>query len=129
MKLSLAAFLMLFSFFGFSQELPKACFGKYGGEMPSYTILYEGSGLTIAKHDVYIEITENEIFYTGGDLALNGAYTFFKQSKNEYVIKAALSNGKSLKYEISLMWNKKKETLVLMPKNGQAEAVLERLDD
>lgn len=109
-------------------SLPKDCYGKYGGEMPAYTITLNGNSLLIAKHDVYIEITEGLIKYVGGDLRLKGTYAYYKQNKREYLIKTELSNGKTIHYQISLIWNKADKKLYLTPQNGQSEAVLEPLN-
>jgi hypothetical protein len=114
---------------GVAQELPKACLGSYGGEMPSYSVEVNGESIEIDKHDVFITIGETEVVYTGGSLELNGIYTVFKQSKNEYVIKTVLTNGKSLEYQMDFIWNKKENKIYMTSKNGQSEAVLERLDD
>lgn len=112
----------------FADELPKVCLGKYGGQMPAYTVEKNGVMLDIDAHDVYITVAEDKITYIGGDLELSGEYTVFKQSKNEYLIKSNLDNGKSLHYELELVWNKKENTLYIAPKNGQSEVYLERLD-
>lgn len=127
----LSTLVLLFSLSNFSnagEVLPKSCLGKYGGEMPAYSIVVGGSELMIDEHDVYIAITKDAVIYTGGDLELTGLYSAFKQSKNEYVIKAELTNGRTVNYELSFIWNKKDEKLYLTPKNGQSEAILERLD-
>ena len=108
--------------------LPKDAFGKFGGEMPAYSVMVDGNELSIDKHDVFITIGDSAIVYEGGSLALQGPYTVFKQSKNEYVIKASLTNGKNLKYDLNLIWNKRENKLFITAKNGQAEAVLERMD-
>jgi hypothetical protein len=112
-----------------AQDLPKSCLGSYGGEMPSYNVEVDGATIQIEKHDVFITITEDEVVYVGGNLELSGAYTVFKQSKHEYVIKSELTNGKSLNYELSFVWNKKDDKIYITPKNGQSEAELEKLDD
>lgn len=111
------------------EELPKASFGKYGGEMPAYTVFVEGTELEIDRHDVFITLLEEEVVYVGGELKLSGTYTVFKQDKNEYVIKANLTNGKTLDYEIEFTWNKKDEKIYMSSRNGQSEAVLERIKD
>ncbi len=120
--------VLLSTTIGFAEELPKVCFGKYGGEMPGYSVEVDGALLAIDKHDVFISINMDEIVYVGGNLELSGAYTVIKQSKNEYVIKTELTNGKSVSYEIDFIWNKKTNNIYIMPKNGQTEATLERLD-
>ena len=112
-----------------AQDLSKDCFGKYGGEMPSYLVEVDGASIQIDKHDVFITISEDEVVYVGGNLELTGTYTVFKQSKHEYVIKSSLSNGKSLSYELSFIWDNKKDKIYITPKNGQSEAELDRLDD
>ncbi len=65
----------------------------------------------------------------GGNLELSGGYTVFQQSKNEFAIKAELTNGKSLTYDLDLVWNKKEQRMYITPKNGQSEAVLEYLGE
>lgn len=129
MKKMLFIFFLLTGLFTLAEELPKACLGSYGGEMPGYSVEVDGTPLDIEKHDVFITINESDIVYSGGNLKLSGAYTVFKQSKNEYVIKTVLTNGKSLEYEMDFIWNKKENKIYIKPKNGQSEAVLERLDD
>ncbi len=112
----------------FSEELPKECFGKYGGEMSAYSVIVDGLELDIEAHDVFIKITSENISYTGGKLMLSGTYTSIKQSKDEYIIKVLLTNGKTLSYEMDFIWNKKKNIIYVTPKNGQSEVTLERLD-
>ena len=43
-------------------------------------------------------------------------------------LKAELTNGKSLRYEIEFVWNKKQDLIYITPKNGQSKAILERVD-
>lgn len=121
-------FLLLVAMPSFADELPKTCLGKYGGKMPGYSVEKNGVMLDIDAHDVYITVAEDKIIYIGGDLELSGEYAVFKQSKNEYLIKSQLDNGKSLHYELEFIWNKKENTLYIAPKNGQSEVYLERLD-
>ncbi|MFT5822055.1 MAG: hypothetical protein ACI8ZM_003311 [Crocinitomix sp.] len=121
-------FTLLLSANLMAQDLPKGCFGSYGGEMPSYDVEVDGASILIEKHDVFITITEDRVVYVGGNLELSGTYTVYKQSKHEYVIKSELTNGKSLSYELSFVWNKKDEKIYITPKNGQSEAELEKLD-
>ncbi|WP_066758730.1 hypothetical protein [Crocinitomix algicola] len=109
-------------------ELPKDCYGKYGGEMPAYSVEHKGMQIDIDKHDIYITINEDEIIYIGGHLELSGLYSVFKQSRDEYLFKTKLSNGKSLSYDFDFILNKKEQRLYITPKNGQSEAVLELLD-
>ena len=111
-----------------AEELPKDSYGKYGGKMPAYTVEKDGVMLNIDSHDLYITIDDENITYIGGELELKGTYTVLKQSKNEYLIKSQLDNGKSLHYELEFIWNKKENTLYIAPKNGQSEVFLERMD-
>lgn len=112
-----------------AQDLPKSCYGSYAGEMPGYSVEVDGASIEIDKHDVYVTVSEDEVIYVGGNLELSGTYTVYKQSKHEYVIKSILTNGKSLTYELNLIWNKKEEKIYITPKNGQSQAQLEKLDD
>ncbi len=114
---------------GISEELPKDCFGRYGGEMPGYAVERDGNMIEIDEHDVFITISEEAIIYLGGNLELSGGYTVFQQSKNEFAIKAELTNGKALTYDLDLVWNKKEQRMYITPKNGQSEAVLEYLGE
>jgi len=111
-----------------AQNLPKNCYGNYGGEMPAYSVFLDGASIDIEKHDVFVSISKTEVVYKTSFLLLSGSYEVFKQSKNEYVIKANLSNGKSVNYQIDLSWNKKNKALKILAKNGQSEALLEKLD-
>lgn len=130
MKIKLLLIIaLLSSTLGFTKELPKNCFGSFGGEMAAYTIELNGESVNIQKHDIFITIKASELIYSGGHLKLTGTYTVFKQSRNEYVIKAILTNGKSVAYEMDFVWNKKKDSIFITAKNGQSEAYLERLDD
>ncbi len=110
-----------------SEELPKSCYGRFGGEMPAHSIIVDDQSIAISAHDVFITITADKVVYSGGNLELIGTYTVYKQGKNEYIIKANLTNGKSLNYELDFTWKKKEDKLYITPKNGQVEAVLERI--
>ncbi len=129
MKMSLLVLvLVLVRITAFAEELPKTSYGKYGGEMPAYEVYVDGQPLSISSHDVFISIFADKVVYSSAHLELSGAYTVFKQSKNDYVVKAQLSNGKSVNYEIEFTWNKKENKIYLSARNGQAAAVLERMD-
>ena len=119
---------ILIGFPSFADELPKNCFGKYGGEMPSYFVELDGNDIQIEKHDVYLTLAEDFLIYRAGNLELKGVYTVLKQGKNEYVVKCVLSNGKSLEYEINLIYFKDENKIYLTPNNGQIAANLERMD-
>lgn len=110
-----------------AEDLPKGAFGKYGGEMPAYNIMVDGQPIAINAHDVYITLTGEKIIYIGGQLELSGTYSVFKQGKNEYVVKAQLTNGKSVSYTIDFTWNKKENKIYMIPKNGQVAVQLERM--
>ena len=130
MKGSWIAFLCLFITINCAaQDLPKDCFGKYGGEMPGYSVEVDGASIQIEKHDVLINITADTVVYLGGNLQLSGTYTVFKQSKHEFVVQSSLTNGKSLSYELNFICNKKDEKIYITAKNGQSEAVLEKMDN
>ena len=131
MRGNLFLFYFLLVFVGiavYAEELPKTSFGKYGGEMPAYEVYVDGQPLSISSHDIYISIFADKVIYSSAHLELSGAYTVFKQGKNDYVVKAHLSNGKSVNYEIEFTWNKKENKIYLSARNGQAAAVLERMD-
>lgn len=119
--------LMGFSLRVIAEELPKSCYGRFGGEMPAYSVIVDDQSIAISAHDVFITITAEKVVYSGGSLELVGTYSVYKQSKNEYVVKAKLTNGKSLDYELDFTWKKKEDKLYITPKNGQVEAVLERI--
>lgn len=122
------AFLFL-GFFAHAEDLPKTGLGRYGGEMPGYTVEINGNSVRMDEHDVFITIRSGEVIYVGGNLELSGAYTVYKQNKNEYLIKTKLTNGKSMHYEIDFIWRKKEREVYITPKNGQSGAVLEYLGD
>jgi len=121
--------LLSLSVVSFGEELPKASFGRYGGEMPAYTVIVDGQTIAISSHDVFITVSAEAVIYSGGNLEMTGSYTVYKQSKNEYVIKANLTNGKSVNYELDFTWKKKDNKIYITPKNGQSEAILERIGD
>lgn len=110
-----------------AETLPKDCFGEYAGEMAAYTVMNNDVELNIEKHDVKIEISAEKINYKSGMIELNGTYTFLKQSGTQYLIKCKLSNGKSVSYDIDLIWNKKAKTLFLSGKNGEPDVTLEKI--
>ena len=109
--------------------LPRSCFGDYAGVMQAYDVVKNDVEMHIEKHDVRVSITETEIIYSTGNITLKGGYTFIKQSKVEYLIKANFSNGKSLSYEMNFIWNKKLKTIHIAGQNGEPDVDLEKLDD
>jgi hypothetical protein len=110
-----------------AEELPKDCFGSYAGEMAAYTVTKNDIEMNIEKHDVKIQITRQDIFYSSGQIELRGGYTFLKQSGAQYLIKVNLTNGKNISYQIDLIWNKKARTLSLSGKNGEPDLLLEKI--
>lgn len=112
----------------FADDLPKECLGNYAGEMAAYTVLKNDVELNIEKHDVHVHLTSQGIFYSSGSIELKGTYTFLKQSGSQYLIKANLTNGKSVSYQIDLLWNKKTHSLFLEGKNGEPDLTLVKLD-
>lgn len=111
----------------FAEDLPKDCLGHYAGEMQAYTAIKNDVEMSIQKHDVRIHITRYEITYESGLIEVKGTYTFFKESASQYLIKAKMSNGKNLAYEMDLVWNKKTRTLFLAGKNGEPDVTLEKI--
>ena len=109
-------------------ELPTSCYGTYGGKMPSYTVEVNGNEVFMEKHDLYIRITPTEISYKSSHVDLVGTYTVLRSDKNTYLIKALVSNGKTIQVEFDLVWNKKTLTLLVTPKNGSVQALLEKTD-
>ncbi len=59
--------------------------------MPAYEVYVDGQVLSISLHHIYI--FTDKVIYTSAHLELSGAYTALKQGKNDYVVKAQLSNG------------------------------------
>lgn len=127
-KLFLFYFLLVFVGIAVSgEELPKRGFGKYGGEIPAYEVYVDGQPLSISSHDISISIFADKVIYSNAHLELSGAYTVFKQGKNDYVVKAQSSNGKSVNYAIEFTRSEKQNMIYLSVRNGQAAAVLERM--
>ena len=96
--------------------------------MPSYTVEVNGNEVFMEKHDLYIRITPTEISYKSSHVDLVGTYTVLRSYKNTYLIKALVSNGKTIQVEFDLVWNKKTLTLLVTPKNGSVQALLEKTD-
>lgn len=120
-------FTVMMGMFVYAQELPKTSFGTYGGEMPAYEVYVDGQPISISPHDVYISLFADKVVYRSEHIGLVGTYSVFKQNKNEFVVKAQLSNGKSINYEMEFTWNKKEDRIFLSARNGQAAAILERI--
>jgi len=120
--------LFLFPFFISSQTLPKDCYGFYAGEMAAYSVIKNDVEMNIEKHDVEVHVTDKYVSYTSGNLTLKGTYTFLKQTGTQYLIKAVLTNGKSVKYELDLLWDKKEKSIFLAGKNGEPDLLLEKLE-
>ena len=128
MKKNLSLFLFLFPIFLSAQTLPKECYGFYAGEMAAYTVMKNDVEMNIEKHDVEVHVAAQYVSYTSGTLTLKGTYTFLKQTGSQYLIKAVLTNGKSVTYELDLLWDKKQKSLFLAGKNGEPDLLLEKLD-
>lgn len=128
MKKLLTLLLLTVSASLFSEELPKDCLGMYAGEMEAYTVTKNDIEMNIEKHDVRIQITRYDVFYTSGMIELHGGYTFLKQSASQYLIKVNLTNGKNISYQVDLLWNKKLKSLLVSGKNGEPDLTLEKVD-
>ena len=128
MKNILIIFLFLLPVFISAQTLPKDCYGFYAGEMTAYTVVKNDVEMNIEKHDVEVHVADKYVSYTSGTLTLKGTYTFLKQTGSQYLIKAVLTNGKSVNYELDLLWDKKQKSLFLAGKNGEPDLLLEKLD-
>ena len=111
MKNCLFLILFLLPVFISAQTLPKDCYGFYAGEMAAYTVMKNDVEMNIEKHDVEVHVADKYVSYTSGTLTLKGTYTFLKQSGSQYLIKAVLTNGKSVNYELDLLWDKKQKSL------------------
>jgi len=120
--------LFFFPFFISAQTLPKDCYGFYAGEMVAYSVIKNDVEMNIEKHDVEVHVTNKYVSYASGNLTLKGTYTFLKQSGTQYLIKAVLTNGKSVKYELDLLWDKKEKSIFLAGKNGEPDLLLEKLE-
>ena len=129
MRKTLLSFVLVFTALTISaDELPKDCYGFYAGEMAPYSVVKNDVELNIDKHDVHIQITTTGILYKSGTIQLKGTYTFLKESGTQYLIKANLSNGKSVSYQVDLVWNKKLHSLFVPGKNGEPDLTMVKLD-
>ena len=128
MRRFLTIWMVVTGLAAFAEGLPKECLGNYAGEMAAYTVMKNDVELNIEKHDVHVKILADAIHYTSGQDQLKGTYTFLKQSGAQYLIKATLSNGKNVTYQIDLLWNKKERTLFLEGKNGEPDLTLVKLE-
>ena len=122
-KITSVFFLLFGSVYG--QALPKLAFGKYLGERESYTILQNDVEMEIEKHEISLVISEDAVLYLNGNLELKGQYEALKQPKGAYLIKANISNGKSVNYEIEFTWNKKAKTIFFPGTNGEPDSLLD----
>ncbi len=84
--------------------------------------------MEIEKHTVSLMIDSEEISYMSGKIKMKGTYEAIKKEKNEYLIKASFSNGKSVFYEMEFMLNKKNKTILVTGKNGQPNVQLDKLE-
>ncbi|MBI3136733.1 MAG: hypothetical protein HYZ14_18815 [Bacteroidetes bacterium] len=128
MKIVQTLFLLFVGVAAMAEELPRDCYGSYAGEMAAYSVLKNDVELNIEKHDVFVSLKADGIFYSSGTIELKGSYTFLKQSGSQYLIKASLTNGKNVSYQIDLLWNKKSRSLFLEGKNGEPDLTLVKLD-
>ena len=120
--------MLLTSTLALADNLPGKAFGKYAGVKPAYTAETNGIEISIEEQDVFVTITENMVFYTLGSLSLSGPYSAIKIEGGNYSIKAALTNEKSLNWDLELLWSKKTKNLTIIGKNGEPDATLEQLD-
>lgn len=123
------ALILMVSSISFAQSLPKSCYGDYAGEMRAYDVVKNEIEMHIDKHDIKVSITDKEIVYSTGNITVKGTYSFVKQSKTEYLIKASFSNGKSLSYDMDFLWDKKGKTIHITGTNGEPDVDLEKLED
>jgi hypothetical protein len=110
-------------------QLPKLAFGKYLGERDSYIIVQNDVEIEIEKHEIALIISEKDVTYLNGNLELKGNYESMKQPKGEYLIKAKITNGKSVNYEIEFTWNKKAKTVFFPGTNGEPDALLDLVEN
>jgi hypothetical protein len=125
--------LLLIAFLGFSITnysggLPKSAFGDYTGEMEAYSIMKNDIEMEIEKHTVNLSINDEEISYESGTIKMKGTYEAIKKEKNEYLIKASFSNGKSVILDMEFKLNKKNKTILVTGKNGQPDVLLDLLE-
>lgn len=130
MKLLISVLILSLASLGYASEevLPKECLGYYAGEMPAYTVVKNDIEMNIDRHDVRIQITRTEVFYSSGTIKLSGAYTFLKESGNQFLIKVNLSNGKNISYQLDLIWYKKTKSLLMSGKNGEPDVKMEKVE-
>lgn len=125
---ALLTFLTFGSLLSIAGGLPKTAFGDYAGEMEAHTVVKNDLELDIEKHTVNLKITEEDITYESGDIRMSGTYETIKGEKNEYLIKASFSNGKSVFLEMEFKLNKKNKTILVTGKNGQPDVLLDQLE-
>lgn len=126
--LSICIALLSISVIAGEDDLPKDCLGHYAGQMPAYTVVKNDIEMNIDKHDVKIQITRHEVFYSSGTIKLSGAYTFLKESGNQYLIKVNLTNGKNISYQLDMIWYKKTKKLLVTGKNGEPDVQMEKVE-
>ncbi|MCG8576225.1 MAG: hypothetical protein MI810_15145 [Flavobacteriales bacterium] len=129
MKTLLLTLFLSVSIFALSEEIPKSSCGEYAGEMEAYTLLKNDVEMEIDKHEVTLVLNEEDIKYSSGTIKMTGTYEAIKEGKNEFLIKASFSNGKTVSYEMEFVLNTKKQTIMVQGKNGQPDVLLDKLED
>lgn len=110
-------------------QLDEEHWGRYSGEIPSYTTLINDSEVLIKSQDITVSIEDGILTYQLSGVALKGKYVILEDKRKECILEGEVSNGRSLHLKLSLRLNKKRNKLYLDPIKDQPEAELVLLDE
>lgn len=104
-------------------------FGTYRGNVDAYEIVINETPIQVSASVVTIEIKSNSIAYKSEGLELEGDYEVVKSEKKYQFLKANMSNGKSLRFEMYFKVHEKGKTVIITDEDFTEEkGVLERHD-
>ena len=118
-------------FFGssclFATELPKNCYGVYKGEVGSYSIVKNEKEITIASHEIELDISPEWLVYRAGNISFTGKYDIESESNGEYVIVAFLKSNK-METQIEVQVNKKGKIANVHGTEGRPDVALSKVN-
>lgn len=120
----IVAFAFFVTFFS-SAQISDEYQGVYVGEVPAYSTLINDQEIKIGAQKITIQFKGDYIYYQSEDGSpLKGKYEVLIDKKKEAEIETVVSNGRSLKMNLSFRLDKKKKILFLISNTDQPETSL-----
>ncbi|MBD3639039.1 MAG: hypothetical protein HUJ25_16915 [Crocinitomicaceae bacterium] len=110
-------------------SIPKKIAGQYFAEAESFQFEDNEHTVEASSYDVTVILRDEYMWYTVGNMKLFGSYNSVEDKGGLVTIKATVSNDISIEFDVEMIVDKKKDTLIIKGTNGTPDTKLEKQEN